>query len=95
MLDDENKPTRDTAVDNTMSLRETLTAGYTDTFEETSCEKVKAVRKFIMPYLRYIFQTFLKLKQKKLDYRWSKKIFFSMLRRATQFPDKQVRDIVL
>ena len=51
MLDDENKPARDTAVDNTMSLRETLTAGYTDIFEETSCEKVKAVRKFKVSFI--------------------------------------------
>ena len=94
MLDDENKLARDTAVDNTMSLRETLTAGYTDTFEKTSCEKVKAVRKFIMPYLRYIFQTFLKLKQR-TRFRMVQKNFFSMLRRATQLSNKQVRDIVL
>ena len=33
MLGDENKPVRD--------VRETLTASHTDTFEETSCEKVK------------------------------------------------------
>ena len=46
MLGDENKPVRDIAVDKIMSLRETLTAGNTDTFKETSCEEVKSVRKF-------------------------------------------------
>ena len=46
MLGDENKPVRDIAVDKIMSLRETLTAGYTDTFKETSSEEVKTVRKF-------------------------------------------------
>ena len=51
MLVDENKPVRDIAVDKIMSLRETLTAGDIDTFEETSCEKVKAVRKFKVPFI--------------------------------------------
>ena len=32
-----------------MSLRETLTAGHTDIFKETSREEVKAVRKFKVP----------------------------------------------
>ena len=50
MLGDENKPVRDIAVDKIMSLRETLTAGHTVTSEETSCEEVKAVRKFKVPF---------------------------------------------
>ena len=41
MLGDENKPGRDIAFDKIMSLRETLTAGRTDTFKETSCKKVQ------------------------------------------------------
>ena len=45
-LGNENKPVRDIAVDKIISLRETLTAGHTDTFEERSCEEVKAVKKF-------------------------------------------------
>ena len=49
MLGDENKPVRDIAVDKIMSLCETLTAGHTDIFKETSCEEVKAVRKFKVP----------------------------------------------
>ena len=51
MLGDENKPIRYIAVDKNMSLRETLTIGRTDTFEETSCEEVKAVRKFKVPFI--------------------------------------------
>ena len=51
MLNDENKPVRGIAVDKIMSLRETLSAGHTDTFEETSCEEVKAVRKFKIPFI--------------------------------------------
>ena len=46
MLGDENKPVRDITVVKIMSLRETLTASYIDISKETSCEKVKAVRKF-------------------------------------------------
>ena len=38
---DENKLVRDIAVDKIISLRETLTAGHTDTFEETRCEEVQ------------------------------------------------------
>ena len=37
MLDDDNKPVRDIAVDKIMSLCETFTAGHTDTFKETIC----------------------------------------------------------
>ena len=51
MLGDENKPVRDIAVDKIMSVRETLTAGYTDIFEETNCGEVKAVRKFKVPFI--------------------------------------------
>ena len=46
MLGDENKLVRNIAVDKIMSLRETLTADHIDTFEGSSCEEVKAVRKF-------------------------------------------------
>ena len=42
-------PVTDIAVDKILSLRETLTAGHTDIFTETSCEEVKAVRKFKVP----------------------------------------------
>ena len=49
ILGNENKSVRDIAVDEIMSLRETLTAGLTVTFKETSCEEVKAVRKFKVP----------------------------------------------
>ena len=49
MLGDENKPVRDIVVNKIMSLRETLTAGHTDIFKETSCEEVKGVRKFKVP----------------------------------------------
>ena len=48
---DENKPVRDIAVDDIMSLRETLTAGDTNTFEETSCEEVTAVGKLKVPFI--------------------------------------------
>ena len=51
MLGDENKPVRDIAVDKIMSLHDALTVGHTDTFEETNCEKVKAVRKFKVPFI--------------------------------------------
>ena len=51
MLGDENKPVRDIAVNKIMSLRETLTASHTDTFEESSCQEVKAVRKFKVPFI--------------------------------------------
>ena len=51
MLGDENKPVRDFAVDKIMSLRETLATNQTDTFEETSCEEVKSVRKFKVPFI--------------------------------------------
>ena len=49
MLGHENKPVSDTAVDKIISLRETLTAGNIDTFKETSCEEVNAMRKFKVP----------------------------------------------
>ena len=49
MLGDENKPVRDIAVGKIMSLHEVLTAGHTDTFKETSCVEVKALRKFKVP----------------------------------------------
>ena len=49
MLGNENKPVRGIVVDKIMFLRVTLTAGHTDVFKETSCEEVKAVRKFKVP----------------------------------------------
>ena len=51
MLGDENKPIRDIAVDKIMSLGETLTAGHTDIFKESSCEEVKVMRKFKVPFI--------------------------------------------
>ena len=61
MLGDENKPVRDIAVDKIMSLRETLTAGPTDIFKETSCEEVKAVKKLKVPSLSGIATSYLQL----------------------------------
>ena len=51
MLGDENKLVRDIAGDKIMSLCETLTAGHTDIIKATSCEEVKAVRKFKIPFI--------------------------------------------
>ena len=51
MLGDENKPAKDVAVNKITSLRETLTAGHTDTFEESCCEEAFAVRKFKVPFI--------------------------------------------
>ena len=50
MLGDENKPVRYIAVNKVVSLREILTAGHTDIFEGTSCEEVKAERKYKVPF---------------------------------------------
>ena len=56
MLGDENKPVRDIAVNKIMSLRETLIAGHTDNFKETSCEEIKAVKKFKVPSIGMQFR---------------------------------------